>query len=211
MKRLVAMALVVLAQSACGYRTCGTVEVLAPDDPERVYDADGDGDLDFIQACGANYGNFGSYYPEFDLVHIFFATDHYDVAEGVDVAYDYLLVTDVWARWAHFEEGATLTEANLAGNGLLKPNGLSEELPLAFALSEGTIEVTGPLKEVDREGIFAEDERIEFRIRWDLAFGDPSRPRMHYVGEDVLRVALDDIVFQDADDFTVLPPDYVAP
>ncbi len=192
------------------YRTCGTVELYAVDSPEYGFDRDGDGDLDFIEACGIDAGSFGSYYPAYNLIHLLF---DFNVAGAFDMSAEgeaitrYMPTASVWAPWTSFQEPGSVIDLDspLVGEASLRQSGDPSELLTFFPLLEGRIEVVRAPKAIERDGIFAEDEPFKLRIAWDLTYGYDDITVSRYRGEDVVRVELDRIVYTDPDDFPFIP------
>ncbi|MFK7926814.1 MAG: hypothetical protein AB8H79_01400 [Myxococcota bacterium] len=195
--------------SACGYRDCGSVELVTTD-ANTQYDPDGDGDVDFSEACGVDVGAYGYHYRDWDLVMMLFDTSHWDIGEAFDVVYDYLPVAQVVVRWSDLQEpGFVAGTDRVSGSALHIVSGDALDFPTDFPLTSARIEVIEPPSEFRRGStIYQDDEGFRVRLAYDFTFGDEAS---RYQGEDWIFLTRDGIVYTDLEDFPGLPPDYEAP
>lgn len=195
-----------LAVGGCGYRECGTLTYwTAAVDPR--FDEDGDQYLDLIEACGADYGSFGSHFPDAGLTQLLVDWSRWDTGESTALAYDYLTATEILFRTDHLVKGEVIGMEGLGGMGFHKPAGSFDSPTVTWALTAGEIEVLdGP-----RSGDF---DAEEYKLRFTLTIGAPdaAAPRGYQKHEAEDWVAFDPALWAwDAPGHAAPPPDWVAP
>lgn len=158
--------LAVLGTSGCGYRRCGTMKYWISV-PDGRFDTDGDSYLDLEEGCGVDVGSFGSLFPDVGYVQLLFDPSQWDLADGVDITYDYLPITEIVFLASHLEVGEVMTMDALDGYGFHIHQGDSNAAPSQAPLVDGRIEVlAGP-----KEGPL---DSVRYRLAWDLTIGEPS-------------------------------------
>lgn len=155
-----------LLLAACGYRTCGTLEYWTLEvDPQ--FDEDGDGYIDLIEACKADYGSFASDFPDVGFSSLLIDSSQWDMTDAVDVAYDYLPGTEIVFLTEHLAVGEVMGMEQLAGYGFHIPEGVSWGTVYSWGLYDGHIEVLdGP-----REGTV---DGVDYKLRFDFIVGAPD-------------------------------------
>lgn len=193
--------------SACGYRTCGTLEYWTyAVDPQ--FDDNADQYLDLIEACKADYGSFASDFPDVGLSSLLVSNSEWDMTDAVDVTYDYLPTTEIVFRTDHLVVGEVMTMAHLAGYGFHIPEGVSWGAVQSWGLYDGTIEVLDGPKEGSVDG-------VDFKIRFELVIGAPDdqAPRGYQVhqGEDWVNFSPSLWAWDAAGHNGLAPPDWTPP
>ena len=188
-----ALVLSAAAATGCGYTPCGTVEYWTGNRVDARYDKNGDGYLDFIEGCGTQAGTFGVLHPSPGVVLLSMSSDHWDTRESVDVAYDYLPLTNVVFRSQLLAKGSSVELATAGGGGWHKPSACGSAcLAEAWPVTAVKIDVLeGPSPTDDPEW-------VQWRLRWDVTVGPADalgpRGRQRLTGEDWVRFYEDSIV-----------------
>lgn len=190
----------------CGYRECGTLEYWTSTvDP--TFDVNADQYLDLAEACSADYGSFGSQFPDVGLTQLLIDWSRWDTSETSDLAFNYLTATEILFRTDHLVEGEVMTLDSLGGMGFHKPAGSFDSPTISWPLTSGRIEVLAGPRE-------APSEEIAYNLRYSFVIGTPddAAPRGYQVldGEDW--VSFDASLWAwDAAGHPAPPPDWVAP
>lgn len=193
----------------CGYRPCGTVELTTLNGGEPFvderWDKDADGDVDFVEGCGADVGAFGFHYADYNLVQLIFDTSTWDSGEAVEIAYDYLPAANLMVRLDHLAVGNEIDLGGLSGLGIHIPTGSGSDLYEVFPLAEARLTVLDGPKVPRYSDVLMEMEPVQWKFSWELIYGDPRMER--YAGEDWIELIYEE-AYAGLDTFTTLPPDY---
>jgi hypothetical protein len=176
-----------LALGGCGYAPCGTVEYWSAAVDDR-FDKDGDQYLDLEEACGADYGSFGAYFPDVGWAQLLFDSSQWDLGDASDLNYDYLPITELVFKTDHLAIGEVMTNDHIGGYGFHKPAGSFDSPTTSWPLTSARIEVLAGPRETDFGG-------ESWRLDWEIVIGTPDAqaPR----GYQILR-GKDWVPFEDA-------------
>jgi len=152
-----------LAEFGCGYRTCGTIEYWTSRVDDRL-DENGDSYIDRIEACGDDYGSWAYFYDN-GYTQLLLDSSSWDMGDAVDVAYDYLPITELVFLPEHLEVGEVMTLDHLDGYGSHKPAGDQNTPNHTYPLTAARIEVLKGPKEDNFDG-------ENYKLKWEITFGE---------------------------------------
>lgn len=178
--------LYLLVSAACDPDVCGTVElkgVAAHPDIAR-YDEGMDGDLDVAELCGTSHGAFAQDRADVMFTTLYLAADvpDYDTDGNYALTDVVLPAGSVTFLSRHMVAGTTIPITRLAGSGLHKRSygALYETYPL----TAGTVTILSGPSNREVEGIEDELWSDEWRVSWDLDFGNGAQ---RWIAEDTVK------------------------
>ncbi|HNC97887.1 MAG TPA: hypothetical protein PKY30_05825 [Myxococcota bacterium] len=195
-----------LLSLACGYRNCGSLEYYTYE-VNADFDDNQDNYLDLQEACGVDYGSWGSNFPDVGLVSFFVDYSEWDTHDSGTIAYDYLPLSEIVFLADHLSKGTVLGMEQLGGYGFHKPGGAVDYVTTSWPLTEGSLEVLDGPRENDYEGT---DYKLSFRFVIGTPDDQATRGYQVLEAEDWFNFSDSLWAWDSAGHAYAEPPDYTA-
>lgn len=195
-----------LLSLACGYRNCGSLEYYTYA-VDADFDDNQDNYLDLQEACGVDYGSWGSNYPDVGLTTLLMDYSEWDTSDSADIAYDYLPLSEIVFLAEHLAAGTVLGIEQLGGYGFHKPGGAADAITTAWPLTDGRLEVLDGPRENDFDGV---DYKLSFQFTIGTPDNQATRGYQVLEGEDWFNFTNGLGTWDSAEHAYAEPPDYTA-